>query len=95
MEWGSTKTLSSSTDSTDVQVLGIPYTRVWGDEPRNFEPWSSDEDDTTSNRRNRRSRPSFEQKSFLTWSTDTPCCSIPSSTQKLCSTNHQLTQLKG
>ncbi|GFT89422.1 hypothetical protein TNCV_4387041 [Trichonephila clavipes] len=35
--------LSPSVDAT------ASYSRAFGDEPRNFEPWSSDENDTSSN----------------------------------------------
>ncbi|GFW82354.1 hypothetical protein TNCV_3818351 [Trichonephila clavipes] len=33
-------------DRLNINVALFSYTRAFGDRPRNFEPWSSDEDDT-------------------------------------------------
>ncbi|GFW88876.1 transposable element Tcb1 transposase [Trichonephila clavipes] len=39
----------------DIHLNLDNYTRAFGGRPRNFEPWSSDEDDTFTAKRNRRS----------------------------------------
>ncbi|GFU92717.1 hypothetical protein TNCV_2892261 [Trichonephila clavipes] len=45
-ELGGQATDSSSPISLPGYVSWRSYTRAFGDGPRNFEPWSSDEDDT-------------------------------------------------
>ncbi|GFV45994.1 hypothetical protein TNCV_1921231 [Trichonephila clavipes] len=44
--YGSTCADMHFIDSLNINVALFSYTRAFGDGPRNFEPWSSDVDDT-------------------------------------------------